>query len=180
MQSLFNPCEATENQKQTQHIVALDTVFIVMIHRHLHFQVASSIWCCLYLSLPRKLDSLCESFWNWICLGLLMWLSISGNFVCVFVCALCVRACAQTHKCEHDRVCTLTSVCSVLARCSLAVSDSLSTSMCCLQSEFWLVSVSSLVCRACISDSFLFSSCFSCSIWRSHTHTHTQICYEKL
>ena len=70
---------------------------------------------------------------------------------------------------------TLTSVCSVLARCSLAVSDSFSTSMCCLQSEFWLVSVSSLVCRACISDSFLFSSCFCWSIWQSHTYRHTQV-----
>lgn len=64
----------------------------------------------------------------------------------------------------------LTSVCNVFARCSLAASDSFKTSMCCLQSEFWLVSVSSLVCRACISDSFLFNSCFSVSIWQSNTY----------
>lgn len=85
--------------------------------------------------------------------------------VCLYVFGFCFSPCVNVH--------TLTSVWSVLARCSLALSDSFSTSMCCLQSEFWLVSVSSLVCSACISDSFLFSSCFSCSIWQSHTHKHT-------
>ncbi|TNN84311.1 hypothetical protein EYF80_005304 [Liparis tanakae] len=48
------------------------------------------------------------------------------------------------------------------ARCSLAVSDSFSTSICCLQSEFWLLTVSSLVCRASSSDSFFDNSCFNC------------------
>lgn len=57
-----------------------------------------------------------------------------------------------------------TSVWSMAALCSLAVSDSLSTSMCCLQSEFWLLRVSSLVCKARSSDSFFESSCFSWSI----------------
>lgn len=84
--------------------------------------------------------------------------------VCLYVFGFCFSPCVNVH--------TLTSVWSVLARCSLALSDSFSTSMCCLQSEFWLVSVSSLVCSACISDSFLFSSCFSCSIWQSRKHTH--------
>lgn len=51
------------------------------------------------------------------------------------------------------------------ARCSLAVRDSLSTSICCLQSEFWLLRVSSFVCRANSSDSFLDNSCFSWSIY---------------
>lgn len=58
----------------------------------------------------------------------------------------------------------LTSVWRMAARCSLAVSDSLSTSMCCLQSEFWLLRVSSFVCKARSSDSFFESSCFSWSI----------------
>lgn len=57
-----------------------------------------------------------------------------------------------------------TSVWSMAALCSLAVRDSLSTSMCCLQSEFWLLRVSSLVCKARSSDSFFESSCFSWSI----------------
>lgn len=58
----------------------------------------------------------------------------------------------------------LTSVWRMAALCSLAVSDSLSTSMCCLQSEFWLLRVSSFVCKARSSDSFFESSCFSWSI----------------
>lgn len=57
-----------------------------------------------------------------------------------------------------------TSVWSMAALCSLAVRDSLSTSICCLQSEFWLLRVSSLVCKARSSDSFFESSCFSWSI----------------
>lgn len=61
----------------------------------------------------------------------------------------------------------LTSVWRMAALCSLAVSDSLSTSMCCLQSEFWLLRVSSFVCKARSSDSFLESSCFSWSIWKT-------------
>lgn len=52
------------------------------------------------------------------------------------------------------------------ARCSLAVRDSLRTSMCCLLSENWLVSVSSLVCKPSSSVSFLERSCFTCSIWK--------------
>lgn len=59
-----------------------------------------------------------------------------------------------------------TSVCRMAARCSLAVRDSLSTSICCLQSEFWLLRVSSFVCRANSSDSFFDNSCFSWSICR--------------
>lgn len=58
----------------------------------------------------------------------------------------------------------VTSVWRMAARCSLAVRDSLSTSICCLQSEFWLLSVSSFVCRASSSDSFFDNSCFSWSI----------------
>lgn len=61
----------------------------------------------------------------------------------------------------------LTSVWRMAALCSLAVSDSLSTSMCCLQSEFWLLRVSSFVCKARSSDSFLESSCFSWSICKT-------------
>lgn len=57
------------------------------------------------------------------------------------------------------------------ARCSLAVRDSLSTSICCLQSEFWLLRVSSFVCRASSSDSFFDNSCFSWSIYRCVTNT---------
>lgn len=63
----------------------------------------------------------------------------------------------------------LTSVCRMAARCSLAVRDSLSTSICCLQSEFWLFRVSSFVCRANSSDSFFDNSCFSWSIYRHTT-----------
>lgn len=54
-----------------------------------------------------------------------------------------------------------TSVCRMAALCSLAVRDSFSTSMCCLLSENWFVSVSSFVCRARSSVSFLDSSCFT-------------------
>lgn len=61
----------------------------------------------------------------------------------------------------------LTSVWRMAALCSLAVSDSLSTSMCCLQSEFWLLRVSSFVCKARSSDSFFESSCFSWSICKT-------------
>lgn len=53
------------------------------------------------------------------------------------------------------------------ARCSLAVRDSLRTSICCLLSENWLVSVSSLVCKPSSSLSFLERSCFTCSIYKS-------------
>lgn len=63
----------------------------------------------------------------------------------------------------------LTSVWRMAALCSLAVSDSLSTSMCCLQSEFWLLRVSSFVCKARSSDSFFESSCFSWSICETTT-----------
>lgn len=67
------------------------------------------------------------------------------------------------------------------ARCSLAVRDSLSTSMCCLQSEFWLLSVSSFVCRANSSDSFFDNSCLSWSIYRctsTTNHIHSvMFCY---
>lgn len=63
----------------------------------------------------------------------------------------------------------LTSVWRMAALCSLAVSDSLSTSMCCLQSEFWLLRVSSFVCKARSSDSFFESSCFSWSICKTTT-----------
>lgn len=67
----------------------------------------------------------------------------------------------------HDG--TLTSVCRMAARCSLAVRDSLSTSMCCLLSENWLVSVSSLVCRPKSSVSFRDKSCFTWSICARQT-----------
>lgn len=63
----------------------------------------------------------------------------------------------------------ITSVCRMAARCSLAVRDSLSTSICCLQSEFWLLRVSSFVCKASSSDSFFDNSCFSWSICPIHT-----------
>lgn len=67
------------------------------------------------------------------------------------------------------------------ARCSLAVRDSLSTSICCLQSEFWLLRVSSFVCRANSSDSFFDNSCFSWSIYRctsTANHIHSvMFCY---
>lgn len=59
-----------------------------------------------------------------------------------------------------------TSVCRMAALCSLAVKDSFSTSMCCLLSENWFVSVSSFVCRAKSSVSFLESSCFTWPIYR--------------
>lgn len=64
---------------------------------------------------------------------------------------------------------TLTSVCRMAARCSLAVRDSLSTSTCCLLSENWLVSVSSLVCRPKSSVSFRDRSCFTWSICARQT-----------
>ncbi len=63
------------------------------------------------------------------------------------------------------------------ARCSLAVRDSLSTSICCLQSEFWLLRVSSLVCRASSSDSFFDNSCFSWSIYRHVKQTTSRTNY---
>lgn len=68
--------------------------------------------------------------------------------------------------CKQTMTFFITSVCRMAARCSLAVRDSLSTSICCLQSEFWLFRVSSFVCRARSSDSFLDNSCFSWSICR--------------
>lgn len=68
----------------------------------------------------------------------------------------------------------LTSVWRMAALCSLAVSDSLSTSMCCLQSEFWLLRVSSFVCKARSSDSFLESSCFSWSICKKRRRRQSQ------
>lgn len=75
----------------------------------------------------------------------------------------------------------ITSVCRMAARCSLAVRDSLSTSICCLQSEFWLLSVSSFVCRANSSDSFFDNSCLSWSIYRctsTTNHIHSvMFCY---
>lgn len=79
------------------------------------------------------------------------------------------------HVCWVDFL--LTSVCRMAARCSLAVRDSLSTSICCLQSEFWLLRVSSFVCRASSSDSFFDNSCFSWSICKHmkqtrHTNHH--------
>lgn len=68
---------------------------------------------------------------------------------------------------SHETI--LTSVCRMAARCSLAVRDSLRTSMCCLLSENWLVSVSSFVCRPKSSVSFLDRSCFTWSIWTRET-----------
>lgn len=129
---------------------------------------SSSFTGCVYLH-KCFLEIWCGSVHNDDCLHRCMW-----NSVFLYIHPLS-STCNILYVCMFVGVYTLTSVCSVLARCSLALSDSFSTSMCCLQSEFWLVSVSSLVCRACISDSFLFSSCFSCSIWQSHTHIHTRI-----
>lgn len=70
------------------------------------------------------------------------------------------------HVCYWRKGFVITSVCRMAARCSLAVRDSLSTSMCCLQSEFWLLRVSNFVCRASSSDSFFDNSCLSWSIYR--------------
>lgn len=98
-------------------------------------------------------------------------------------CNECLHLCADrdANRCGVSFVCLQinnsltplpTSVCRMAARCSLAVRDSLSTSMCCLQSEFWLLRVSSFVCRANSSDSFLDNSCFSWSIY-----THSKRCF---
>lgn len=64
-----------------------------------------------------------------------------------------------------------TSVCRMAALCSLAVRDSFSTSMCCLLSENWFVRVSSLVCKASSSVSFLDNSCFTWPIWKRKHNT---------
>lgn len=82
---------------------------------------------------------------------------------CIVSLIYCVQICMCTNKWW---VFFHTSVCRMAARCSLAVRDSLSTSICCLQSEFWLLRVSSFVCRANSSDSFFDNSCFSWSIYR--------------
>lgn len=98
-------------------------------------------------------------------------------------CNECLHLCADcdANRCGVSFVCLqinnsptplLTSVCRMAARCSLAVRDSLSTSICCLQSEFWLLRVSSFVCRASSSDSFLDNSCFSWSIY-----AHSKRCF---
>ncbi len=67
-----------------------------------------------------------------------------------------------------------TSVCRIAARCSLAVRDSLSTSICCLLSENWLVRVSSLVCSPRSWVSFLERSCLTWSIYITELF---KVCY---
>lgn len=99
----------------------------------------------------------------------LLFALLGSKYEKTFFCerARCVRLTVTV--CWHLRAQTkeeFTSVCRMAARCSLAVRDSLSTSICCLQSEFWLFRVSSFVWRANSSDSFLDSSCFSWSICR--------------
>lgn len=104
--------------------------------------------CC---NKPQDERIICSDLlwvWKWFC----------GALHCLWF-----IYCLTTKKCMFL---TITSVCRMAARCSLAVRDSFSTSICCLQSEFWLLRVSSFVCRASSSDSFFDNSCFSWSIYR--------------